>query len=117
LVGSTLKLVANRERPNSANRFSFPSGHTYGAFASATALSYAYGWKAAVIMFPVATFVGLSRMADDEHWLSDVVGGTFLGFYCGRSAYYGDSRASAARSMWLPLFERDRAGAQWIAQF
>ncbi len=117
-VGTTLKVAANRERPNQANRLSFPSGHTYGAFATATSLTYAYGWKAGAVMFPIATFVGLSRIADDDHWLSDVVAGAFLGFYVGRATYYGDSDVKSGQSSFvLPLLEGDKAGLQWVAYF
>ena len=118
-VGTSAKIIANRERPNQSNRLSFPSGHTFGAFATATSLSYAYGWKAAAVMFPVATFVGLSRIADDEHWLSDVVAGAFLGFYLGRATYYEDThiKPTVQTSYVVPLLEKDRAGLQWVAYF
>lgn len=117
-IGTTIKVVANRERPNKANRLSFPSGHTYGAFATATSLTYAYGWKMGAVMYPVATFVGLSRIADDDHWLSDVVAGVFFGFYIGRATYYDDPLSKTGEtSYFLPFFERDSTGLQWVAYF
>ncbi len=85
----SLKFAFKRSRPgNSQSQQSFPSGHTTTAFATATAMTYAYGWKAAVVAYPIATFVGLSRLADDSHWGSDVVGGAFLGFILARASCY-----------------------------
>lgn len=90
-----LKTLFGRPRPGTSNnRQSFPSGHSTIAWMSATHLTYAYGWKAAVIAYPVATFVGASRLAADAHWFSDCVGGAFLGFIIGRATYY-DTQDSA----------------------
>lgn len=87
-----LKTTFSRPRPGgSENRQSFPSGHTTISFMTATHFAYAYGWKAAVIAYPVAAFVGASRLADDAHWFSDVAGGAFLGFMIGRATYYDEN--------------------------
>lgn len=89
-----LKTFFGRPRPGTSNnRQSFPSGHSAIAWMSATHLTYAYGWKAAVLAYPVAVFVGASRLAADSHWFSDCVGGAFLGFVIGRATYY-DTQAS-----------------------
>jgi hypothetical protein len=118
VLGTSVKWLSHRERPNKANFLSFPSGHTYGAFATATSLTYAYGWKVGAVMFPVATFVGLSRISSDDHWLSDVVAGAVLGIYMGRLTYYGDDEADHhSQSLWIPLIEQDRMGVQWISEF
>ncbi len=88
----TLKTVFARPRPgNSDNHQSFPSGHSSIAFMSATHLTYAYGWKAALVAYPLAAFVGASRLADDVHWFSDTVAGAFLGFIVGRATYYDEN--------------------------
>ncbi len=88
----SLKTAFARPRPgNSDNHQSFPSGHSSIAFMSATHLTYAYGWKAALIAYPVAAFVGASRLADDAHWFSDTVAGAFLGFIVGRATYYDET--------------------------
>ena len=87
-----LKTTFSRPRPGgSENRQSFPSGHTTISFMTATHLAYAYGWKAALVAYPVAAFVGASRLADDAHWFSDVVGGAFLGFMIGRATFYDEN--------------------------
>lgn len=84
---TTMKYTFARKRPGgSENRLSFPSGHTATAFATATSLAYSYGWKAAVVAYPVATLVGLSRLSDDAHWGSDVVAGAFVGAIMARAS-------------------------------
>ncbi|MBC7467160.1 MAG: phosphatase PAP2 family protein [Bdellovibrio sp.] len=89
MVTSSMKYGFGRSRPgNSDSHQSFPSGHTSISFATATSLTYAYGWKAAVIAYPVASFVALSRLADDAHWTSDLVGGAFVGFLLARASSY-----------------------------
>lgn len=98
IMTTTLKISVRRERPNHANALSFPSGHTSDAFTTATSLTYAYGWKAAVMAYPLATFVGLSRIADDEHWASDVVAGAFIGIWMGRSFFYSDEKKEKIRA-------------------
>ena len=83
---TTMKYSFGKQRPNNKNYVSFPSGHTAISFATATSLTYAYGYKAGLIAYPVATLVGLSRMSDNMHWVSDVVGGAFVGFIMARAS-------------------------------
>lgn len=88
VVNSALKTIFYRPRPNEKDRYSFPSGHTMTAFTTATSLTYAYGWKAAAITYPIAIFIGLSRLSDDAHWGSDVVAGAFVGIFMARACFY-----------------------------
>jgi membrane-associated phospholipid phosphatase len=87
-----LKVLARRPRPlnsdgtpNSAKTFSFPSGHAAVTFASATVLQQHLGWKAAVPTYLVASYVAISRLHDNRHYLSDVVFGAATGIIVGRS--------------------------------
>jgi membrane-associated phospholipid phosphatase len=60
---------------------SFPSGHTATAFSLATVIALRYPrpvWVP-ILAYAVASGVGLSRMALDRHWASDVVCGAVLG--------------------------------------
>lgn len=107
VVGGAMKFTFNRERPNRLDRFSLPSGHTYSAFATASSLQHTYGWKVGAIAYPIAAIVGLSRITDDYHWLSDVTAGAVLGTLIGRITYYPVTANSAlARSLMIvPLLE------------
>jgi len=71
-------------------RASFPSGHTSAAFAAATVLIReinAHRPRARLIAGPLllgtATFVGFSRIYEQQHWPSDVVVGAALGAITG----------------------------------
>lgn len=114
VVTTAMKYSFGRQRPgNSDSHQSFPSGHTSTSFATATSLTYAYGWKAAVVAYPVATFIGLSRLSDDAHWASDVVGGAFVGFIIARASSYSwsetDGHAQSNLDVY-PDFRPDGAG-------
>lgn len=83
-----LKVLVNRKRPSDERRTSWPSGHTTTSFTTATSLAYAYGWEVGLPAYFFATGVGLSRMADDVHWFSDVVAGAFIGIWMGRAYHH-----------------------------
>ncbi len=81
LSTSILKFGVRRERPDQSNRSSWPSGHTSSMFALAGSLSSSYGIRAAIPAYTASALVAVSRIRENEHWLSDVVGGAFLGTY------------------------------------
>jgi len=100
-----LKAVVGRERPSGNDHAfdfdpvhidaAFPSDHTTMAFAMATSLAddIRPTW-AKVGLYGLATGVGVSRMYQQAHWLSDVVGGAALGiasakFASGRWTIFG----------------------------
>ena len=85
-----IKLALGRERPlqnTSAWDFdpghfdtSFPSGHASLAFAMAASLSDdIHRTWATVGLYGVATGVAVARVYQQEHWVSDVLGGAALG--------------------------------------
>ena len=85
-----LKHSVKRERPfdtysdidkeTSAPGYSFPSGHTSLAFATATSLSMAYPkWYVIAPSFVWAGAVGYSRMHLGVHYPSDVLAGAIIG--------------------------------------
>ena len=125
LASSSLKLTFGRQRPsNNPNYHSFPSGHTTTAFTTATALTYAYGWKAAFVAYPIAAFVGLSRLSDNVHWGSDVIGGAFIGYWAARASYYSKEDAhnlskskSITHFQWIPAANSEFLGAHFSWQF
>lgn len=79
-----MKAVFNRSRPNNGQH-SWPSGHTSTMFATATSLTYSYGWKAAVVAYPIALLTALQRMDSNYHWPSDLVAGATMGIFWARA--------------------------------
>ena len=99
VANGTVKSVVGRERPvggdalafrpfNLNNRWqSFPSGHAVVAFsvASAVAEEADRSWVTA-LSYGTASLVGWSRIYEDKHWASDVVGGALIGILASRTS-------------------------------
>jgi len=84
LMTQSLKFSVNRTRPDGTAR-SFPSGHAADTFAFATALERHFDWKFAVPGYAFASYVAMSRLHDNKHYLSDVVAGSAVGIIAGRT--------------------------------
>jgi len=90
-----LKYSINRKRPfvsypdlfhkkSAAGSYSFPSGHTSTAFATATSLTLATKkWYVAVPAYAWASGVAYSRMYLGVHYPSDILGGMVIGIGSG----------------------------------
>ena len=90
-VVNTLKTTTHVTRPDGSNEHSFPSGHTATAFMTATMLSKEYGHKSPWISigaYTTATATGLMRMANNKHWLSDVLTGAGIGILTTELGYW-----------------------------
>jgi membrane-associated phospholipid phosphatase len=98
IANGTLKFGVGRERPSftgDPHRFapfnrrdrwqSFPSGHATVAFSLAASISEEARrpWVTAAT-YGTATLVGWSRVYEDRHWASDVVGGAIVGVAASR---------------------------------
>lgn len=77
-----MKQSIRRARPT-GECCAFPSGHSSAAFATASTLERHFGYRGAWPTFVVATYVAMSRMHDNRHYLSDVVFGGALGIASG----------------------------------
>src|SRR5215213_3354450 len=99
VANGSLKYSVGRERPNETddpgrfvpfnreNRWqSFPSGHATVAFSLAASISEEARepWVTGVA-YGTAALVGWSRVYDDRHWTSDVVGGALVGVVMSRA--------------------------------
>src|SRR5207247_5913663 len=80
-----LKYATRRERPDGSSRNSFPSGHAADTFAFATALERHLGWRYAVPAYAFSSYVAISRLPANRHWLSDAVFGAAVGIIAGRT--------------------------------
>ena len=83
-----LKFVVHRERPDGSNHQSFPSGHAAVTFATATVIERHLGWRKSVIGYAIASYVAMSRIHDNRHYLSDVMFGAAVGTIAGRTVVH-----------------------------
>ena len=81
----SLKYTTRRERPDGSSKNSFPSGHAADTFAFATALERHLNWKYSIIGYTFASYVAISRLPANRHWLSDAVFGSAVGIIAGRT--------------------------------
>jgi len=81
----TLKYTTRRERPDHSSKNSFPSGHAADTFAFATALERHLNWKYSIPAYVFSSYVALSRLPANRHWLSDAVFGSTVGIIAGRT--------------------------------
>ena len=118
-INTAIKWTAGRARPyavadtnardyeflrgfRKGNAFSsFPSGHTFAAFAAAAAVTNETSrwwpgsqWYVGTAMFGGATAVGLSRLYNNQHWASDVIMAAGIGTFAGNKIVRFNHRTS-----------------------
>lgn len=85
------KKYTHQLRPDGSDYSSFPSGHTAQAFAAATFLSQEYkdrfSWMP-YAAYGLASSVGLMRMANNRHYVSDVLLGAGIGILSMKVSYW-----------------------------
>lgn len=90
-VTHLLKKHTHIQRPDRSNHASFPSGHTAQAFAAATFLSEEYRHRLRWMPYAsygIASSVGILRMANNKHYISDVLVGAGIGILSVKLAYW-----------------------------
>jgi len=86
-----LKKSIGQQRPDNGARNSYPSGHTAQAFVAAAYLSEEYkdrfGWMP-YLAYGIASSVGALRMANNRHYVSDVLFGAGIGILSVKFSYW-----------------------------
>ena len=95
---------------------SFPSGHTTQAFVLASVISeHADQTWVTGLSYGLASLVGVARMEQRQHFLSDVLGAAVIGTYVGRTVthYNQTQRAgtSKVKVAFQPLLSSEYKGA------
>lgn len=124
IVTVALKAATQRPRPrldNGSGEFfdggnSFPSGHAISAWSLATVIAYEYGKRRPLVRFTaygLATAISISRFTGRNHFLSDVLVGSAIGYGIGRYVYRTNhdpsldsdngTKSKGARSKLIPL--------------
>jgi membrane-associated phospholipid phosphatase len=97
-----LKFAVHRERPDGSNHQSFPSGHASVTFATATVIERHLGWRKSILGYAIASYVAMSRIHDNRHYLSDVVFGAAVGSIAGRTVVHHEADYWAFSPVALP---------------
>lgn len=100
IAANAVKYTAGRHRPKEGDgprewdlfkfktsSVSFPSGHSATAFAWAGVIAGVYGENPVVppVAYSLAALTALSRIYDREHWASDVVAGSLIGYFTSKA--------------------------------
>ncbi len=99
IVVTALKAASQRQRPptdHSSGEFfdggsSFPSGHAIAAWSLATVIAQEYGHHRPFVQvgaYGLASAISLSRYTGRNHFLSDVLVGSAMGYGIGRLVYH-----------------------------
>lgn len=86
----SLKKITAVPRPDTGQPTSFPSGHTAQAFAAATFMAKEYGQRSvfySIGAYSVASGIGIMRIMNNRHWISDVLAGAGIGILSTNLAY------------------------------
>jgi membrane-associated phospholipid phosphatase len=108
LVVTALKEITQRSRPlagkNRGDFFdggsSFPSGHSIEAWSLATVIANEYHDRrlVQVVAYGIAGAVSVARFTGQNHYLSDVLVGSAMGYGIGRYVYHAHHRKASAGS-------------------
>jgi hypothetical protein len=118
-----LKYAIREPRPGKTNeRNSFPSGHATTAFAFSGYVLEEHGWKWGAPALVLSTFVGVSRINDNRHYLHDVLAGATIGMAYGIGISKIDKKKADGTEekealTIVPIFDWDTKGLALIYDF
>ena len=126
ILSSTLKYGFNRDRPNQSDHngefwsdetpgypsgLSFPSGHAMAAWAFAHVVADEYpGWKVKLAIYTLAATVSVSRVMARQHFPSDALLGSTMGYLVGGYVYNHHSSNSRHSVSFMPMISNGSAG-------
>lgn len=91
----------------STSNLSFPSGHSAAAFSTARVAAWYFvdSPAAPYVCYGLASLVAWSRINDNEHWASDVVVGSAVGYFtAGKVVKLAGARRSSGGTALLPVY-------------
>ena len=92
---------------------SFPSGHSSNIFSLVTVITKQYPtWWLKVPAYTLAVSVGLQRIDDRQHWTSDVLVGSLLGYWVGSRLVHRYHEKSGGISI-SPYFQGTQIGMRF----
>jgi membrane-associated phospholipid phosphatase len=115
-VDYALKYALGRERPQQDNyqgNFwqggdSFPSEHATAAWAIASVIAHEYpGPLTQIMAYGMASAVSLSRLPAKQHFPSDVLIGSAIGWFIGQQVYRSHHDPEVGGGAWERLFGKD----------
>ena len=113
-VTYVFKEITQRQRPLEGNRngdffkggASFTSEHSAIAWSIASVWAHEYpGWLSQVAAYGLASAITVTRVTAQQHFPSDVVVGSALGWYFGRQVYRAHHDPEAGGAAWGNLFD------------
>lgn len=122
-VTTTLKYAIREPRPGKTDeRNSFPSGHSTTAFAFGGYVLEEHGWKWGVPALALSSFVGISRINDNRHYLHDVLAGMTIGLMYGVGIskvdkMKRDSGEKVSTLTVVPIFDSQTKGLALLKEF
>lgn len=115
-VTSLLKVISQRPRPLSQSGGgtffnggdSFPSDHSALSWSMASVIAHEYpGPLTKLFAYGLASTVTLTRITAKQHFASDAVVGSVLGWYFGRQVYRAHHDSGLGGAAWGGLREKD----------
>jgi len=126
-VVNTTKNLTKSLRPGrdatSTDSYSLPSQHTAMAFVAATFLDHELGYISPWISvggYAVATWVGIARVANNDHWTSDVLMGAAVGILMTNATYWaydGVMKLFPKKLTISPLIDSQQTGLYFCYKF